>query len=287
MGRELDARRVVVLPVQEAPRSLERAADIALAKGMAQATVEEAQKSRRNAWVVAWIMIVVCAAQAAAIALLLPLKDVVPYTLLVDRQTGYLEMARGVTLGSLPEDQAVVQSFIAQYVLARETFDAADYEERYRRVALWSVDAARDDYVRLYQPGAPGNMLADLRPDTVVTVVVKNVELIDRSGARVRFELTRRDPGLEPQRSEWQAIAAFRFTGAPMRMEDRLINPLGFQVTSYRRDMLWQPQQAPAAALAPSAAAAATTPPIRGRMRGETAGAARPEAPAPVTTVER
>jgi type IV secretion system protein VirB8 len=37
-------------------------------------------------------------------------------------------------------------------------------------------------------------------------------------------------------RSDWQAVVSFRFTGQPMRMEDRLLNPLGFQVTAYRRD---------------------------------------------------
>ena len=37
--------------------------------------------------------------------------------------------------------------------------------------------------------------------------------------------------------AEWNAaVLAFRFTGAPMRMEDRFTNPLGFQVVSYRRD---------------------------------------------------
>src|SRR5262245_48118202 len=93
--------------------------------------IEQERRRRKTAWIVAIILIVVCAAQAAAIAIMLPLKEVVPYTVLVDRQTGYVETATGVKLGALAEDQAIVESMVAQYVLARETFDPSDFKDRY------------------------------------------------------------------------------------------------------------------------------------------------------------
>jgi type IV secretion system protein VirB8 len=31
-------------------------------------------------------------------------------------------------------------------------------------------------------------------------------------------------------------MIAYRWSGEPMKLEDRFVNPLGFQVTSYRRD---------------------------------------------------
>jgi type IV secretion system protein VirB8 len=34
----------------------------------------------------------------------------------------------------------------------------------------------------------------------------------------------------------WAAAIAFAYSGEPMRAEDRFLNPLGFQVTRYRRD---------------------------------------------------
>ena len=36
--------------------------------------------------------------------------------------------------------------------------------------------------------------------------------------------------------SDWIATIAFTYTRAPMSEPDRLRNPLGFQVTSYRAD---------------------------------------------------
>ncbi|HST36156.1 MAG TPA: type IV secretion system protein, partial [Allosphingosinicella sp.] len=55
--------------------------------------------------------------------------------------------------------------------------------------------------------------------------------------AMVRFETQRRDAGgrTEPPRA-WVALVRYRYSGEPMRTEDRFINPLGFQVVRYRRD---------------------------------------------------
>lgn len=232
--------------------------------------IEVERRGRRTAWAVAIILIVVCAAQAAAIAIMLPLKEIVPYTVLVDRQTGYVETARGIELGTLKEDQAIVESMLAQYILARETFDPADFAERYDRVALWSLGAARDNYVAQYQAGAQ-SVLADMRPGTLVKVIVKKIEVIDKDTARVRFETQRKDVNTDPVRYDWSAIVSYRFTGQPMKQEDRLLNPLGFQVTAYRRDsevaadVALQPVPAPVVAqpefAGPLAAVPAEAPP--------------------------
>ncbi|MBL8549037.1 MAG: type IV secretion system protein [Hyphomonadaceae bacterium] len=254
-----------------------------VALDFAEETVREAQRGRKWAWRAVFVLLLVCAAQAAAIALLLPLRDVSPYTILVDRQTGYMEIARGVeTGGELSQDQALVHAFLAQYVLQRETFDPADFQERYRRVAIWSADQARADYVALYQ-GEANSLLASVRPGTVIAVTVKNIELLSDSSARVRYELTRRDPGAEPQRADWQALIGFRFTGAPMRMADRLINPLGFQVTHYRRDPEWTPGEAAlSGVISPGfAPARAESPPERESAKADADAEAAREGPSP------
>ncbi len=196
----------------------------------------QARNGRRAAWIVVCLLIVVVGAQAAAIAIMLPLKQVVPYTVTVDRQTGYVETARGVRLGDLKDDEAVVQSMLAQYVLARETFDPADFADRYQRVVLWSLDAARAAYVDAYKSDRSDSLLATMRPGTTIRTTVKAIDLLTPETARVRFETRRQDANSEPVRTDLQAVITFRFTGQPMRMEDRLMNPLGFQVTAYRRD---------------------------------------------------
>lgn len=192
--------------------------------------------SRRVAWIIAGAAVSVAVLEAIAVASLVPLKTVVPYTILVDRQTGYAETAQGLQPGALSQDAAVTQAFLAQYVMARETFDAHDLQSNYRKVTAWSQGPARSQYIALMQtqnPQSPVNLYART---AVVQTSIKSVSLLSRNSALVRFETERRDGDLVGERRAYAAVVGFRYSSAPMRNEDRLQNPLGFQVTSYRRD---------------------------------------------------
>ena len=66
-------------------------------------------------------------------------------------------------------------------------------------------------------------------------MAIRAVSFVSDGVANVRFHRTvRRGPQLEE--SDWIATVAFTYTKAPMAEADRLRNPLGFQVTSYRAD---------------------------------------------------
>ena len=193
--------------------------------------------SRRIAWIVAAAAGVIAVLEALALAGLAPLKTVVPYTIEVDRQTGYVQMVKGLQPGPLSETSAVTQSFLVQYVIARETFDAADLRDNYRKVTLWSAGSARNSYEHDMPKTNPSSPLNLFSPTTIVSTTIDSVSLLSSTTALVRFETLRRDSGgaIAPQ-GAFVAVMSFRYTGAPMRMEDRFLNPLGFQVLSYRRD---------------------------------------------------
>jgi type IV secretion system protein VirB8 len=198
---------------------------------------EELIRSRRTAWLVAWIAVAVAVLLAIALALLMPLKTVQTVTITVDRQTGFVQVVDPINPQRITPDAALTQSFLTQYVTAREGFDVDSLQADYRRVALWSADAARSSYVSGQQVSNPESPLARYPRTTVVETRVKSISSLGANVAMVRFETVRRDQGgqLEPA-AHWVAVINYRFTGEPMRMEDRLINPLGFQVTRYRRD---------------------------------------------------
>ncbi len=193
--------------------------------------------SRRLAWIIAGVAVVVALMEAIALAALAPLKTVVPYTISVDRQTGYVETVRPLAQGPLTQDLAVTQAYLAQYVQARETFDATDLRDAYRRVMLLSAGDAKAQYQRLMQKTTPQSPLAVYAPTTVVATTVKSVSLLTPTTALIRFDTSRSDASGPPGPAQsWAAVIAFRYTNAPIRMGERLVNPLGFQVTRYRRD---------------------------------------------------
>ena len=211
--------------------------------------------SRRLAWIVAGTACVAALVEALALAALAPLKTVVPYTISVDRQTGYVETVRPLAPGALTQDMAVTQSYLVQYVLARETFDATDLRDAYRKAVLLSAGDARADYQRLMKKTTPESPLNLYAPTTVVSTTIKSVSLLSPSTALVRFDTVRREGGAPPSPPQpWVAAIAFRFSAAGASNGDRFINPLGFEVTRYRRDAETPMGAGAGAAPAPSTA---------------------------------
>jgi type IV secretion system protein VirB8 len=210
--------------------------------------LEAMRSSRRTAWWAAGSATLVAILLAFALMLLMPLKTVVPYTLLVDRNTGFVQALKPLDPDKVAPDTALTQSFLVQYVIARESFDADSLQANYRKVALWSAETARSDYLNLMQVSNPLSPLALYPRTSIVETQVKSVSPVGRNVALVRFDTIRRDAGgqVQPPRS-WVALIRYRFSGEPMKLEDRFINPLGFQVLRYRRD----PETLPPPSVAP------------------------------------
>jgi type IV secretion system protein VirB8 len=213
--------------------------------------------SRRTAWIVASVAVVIALFEAIALIVLMPMKTVVPYTLLVDKQTGYVQDLKPLDAEKIAPDTALTQSFLVQYVIARESYDAGGLQASYRKVQLWSAESAKADYVNAMQPANPASPLNRYPRNSIVDTRVKSISSLGGNSALVRFDTVRRDQGGQAQPAEsWVAVIKYRFSTGPMRAEDRFVNPLGFQVFGYRRDQEnLTPDAAPAATgTAPQAA---------------------------------
>lgn len=209
------------------------------------------ERSRRAAWIAASVTALIAVLEAVALVFLLPLKTVEPYTLLVDRQTGNVEALAPLDTQLITPDAALTRSFLVQYVIARESYSADALQQEYRKVALWSEGEARRLYINQMQVNNPTSPLAYLPPRAVLTTQIQSVSSLSANTSLVRFTTQRIDPGAQAQEPQhWAAVISYRFSGAQMSEDDRLLNPLGFQVTRYRRDAETLPE--PAAALPPA-----------------------------------
>lgn len=207
------------------------------AEGWSHDRIEELRKSRKAAWIIGGVAAAIALLEAIALIVLTPLKTVEPYTLLVDRQTGFVQALDPINPAKVSGDTALTQSLLVQYVTAREGFDADSVQATYRRTALWSAEKARADYVALMQGTNPNSPLQVYARGTVIDVRVKSVSPLAKNVAMVRFDTTRRDAGGQAVPvGSWAAIVRYRFVPDAMSAEDRFVNPLGFQVVRYRRD---------------------------------------------------
>jgi type IV secretion system protein VirB8 len=220
----------------------------------------ELRGSRRIAWIVAGVAITIALFEALALLALTPLKTVEPYTLLVDRQTGYVQALKPLEPQQISGDAALTQSFLVQYVIARESFDYSTVQGNYRKVALWSQGDARRAYIAFMQISNPESPLSRLPRTTIVETRVKSVSPLGANAAMVRFETVRRDAGGRAQDPRaWVSVIRYRYSGDPMSVEDRFVNPLGFEVTRYQRsaEALAPPEPQPVMALPVNASAQA------------------------------
>jgi type IV secretion system protein VirB8 len=239
-------------------------------------------RSVRLAWIAAGVAAVIALVEAFALVALIPLKREVPYTLLVDRSTGYVEALRPLEGQAVTADSALTRSFLVQYVIARESYDIDSLQEDYRKVGLWSAGEARDQYLSQMRSNNPLSPLASLPRRATIDVQVRSVSSLSANTAMVRFSTTRTDPGGRPQVAQhWAAVLTFGYSGASMSAEDRLTNPLGFQVTRYRRDAETLPETLPEVSDSPRPGPRIARPAAEGERIAPRALAAPPEVPQP------
>ena len=194
-------------------------------------------QSRRVAWIIASVATTIAALEAVALAGAVPLKTVVPYTVLVDAQTGYVTALDPTKPMQIAPDGALAKSMLAQYVTSRESVDRSTVSGDYRKVVLWSDGSARQSYLAMMKSGSPANPFNGLANGVAYRAAVKSVSIMDRGSALVRFDLSRQnEAGASTTSQPFVTIVHYRFRDRPLAEADRYVNPLGFEVVSYQRD---------------------------------------------------
>ena len=79
-----------------------------------------------------------------AMVLMLPLKEIRPYVVMVDRHTGESELVVSTRPADLAETDAVRQAELVRYVTERETYDVADNHIRTTLADTTTVEYLRD-----------------------------------------------------------------------------------------------------------------------------------------------
>ena len=195
-----------------------------------------AQRSKRLAWSVAAFAGVLALAAIGAVAALTPLKTVEPFVVRVDRSTGAVDVMTGLKgTDHLTYDEAVSKYFLGLYVRTREGWLPPAAEANFRQVAIMSAPAEQERWADDFRPANPESPQVLWGDNAVGLIDVRAISFVSPQVANVRFHRTLRQ-AQQTTESDWIATVAFAYTKAPMAEADRLRNPLGFQVVTYRSD---------------------------------------------------
>ncbi|MCS3848989.1 type IV secretion system protein VirB8 [Xanthomonas arboricola] len=208
-----------------------------------------ARKSERRAWIVAGSSLVMSLILVGGYFYILPLKEKVPFLVMADAYTGTATVARltGSFQGQqITTNEAVNRSNVAQYVLARESFDSQLMGLRdWALVFLMSEDSVAASYDQLYGRTNPANPLTLYGRERAVRVKILSITPLDVqpnggfNGASVRIQRSLFDKKTGTSKFLDSKIITMRFiyrNDIAFSEEDRVINPLGFRVSEYRVD---------------------------------------------------
>ncbi|NIJ91225.1 type IV secretion system protein VirB8 [Xanthomonas campestris] len=225
--------------------------DQAVAKAVSyEVTVADmARKSERRAWMVAGSSLVMSLILVGGYFYILPLKEKVPFLVMADAYTGTATVARlaGTFQGQqITTNEAVNRSNVAQYVLARESFDSQLMGLRdWGLVFLMSEDSVAASYDQQYGRTNPSNPLTLYGRERAVRVKILSITPLDVkpnggfNGASVRIQRSLFDKKTGTSKFLDSKIITMRFiyrNDIAFSEEDRVVNPLGFRVSEYRVD---------------------------------------------------
>lgn len=205
-------------------------------RGLERDYLDELVRSRRAAWRVAAAAGVLVLLALGALVAVLPLKRVEGFVLRVDNATGSVDMVTTLRDGQTTYGEVVDKYFLNKYVLNREAYDYDTVQTAYDTTALLSSPEVQREYLALFEgPIARDKVLSN---HTRIVVKVRSIAPgTAKNTAVVRFSTTRRRLDGAPDVEEsLVATIGFRYVSAATREQDRLVNPLGFQATSYRVD---------------------------------------------------
>ncbi|OEZ02400.1 MULTISPECIES: VirB8/TrbF family protein [Stenotrophomonas] len=263
--------------------------DQAVAKAVSyELTVADmARRSERRAWWVATGSMVMSLALAGGYYYMLPLKEKVPFLVMADAYTGNATVARlsgTFGAGSITANEAINRSNVAQYVMARESFDSAVMGLRdWDLVFTMSSEPVAATQRQRYANNNPQNPVYVYGTNKAIRVKILSITPLAAEGngsfrgASVRIQRSLLDKTTGVMQFLDNKLVTMRFeyrTDLALSEQDRVLNPLAFQVTEYRVDsdyargvpvpddasMTSQANQAAAAQAAAQAAAAAAVP---------------------------
>jgi type IV secretion system protein VirB8 len=209
--------------------------------------VSRTRRSERTAWIVAGASAALVAVLGLALALLMPLKRVETQLVRVDASTGIVDNVVRLRDAELAADEVMNKYFLRKYVVLRKSYTRQQLQANYDQLVLFTDAKLRPLLRQEFHMSAPTSPFARYGELGTAEVRVKNVSFIAPNIAQVRYFVTERKANVETQVHEI-ATLEFRYVAAPASEESRAVNPLGFQVQSFRADPEAFAQAAEAAA---------------------------------------
>ncbi|CNK25698.1 TriG protein [Yersinia aldovae] len=202
---------------------------------------DRAELKNKQLKVAGWLVVILSlliVALGGAITAMLPLKEVKPYVIRVDNNTGFADVATPISDGKTTYGQELDKYWLAKYVINRESYEWNTIQNMYDTVELMSNNKVFSEYKTIIESKTT-SPLHILKQDKKMNTRVISVAFID-DVAQVRFiKYVTNSDGKKAEQyatTSWIATLTYDYKHKITKEVQRMVNPLGFQATSYRVD---------------------------------------------------
>lgn len=151
-------------------------------------------------------------------------KSLEPYVIEIEEKTGIPVVVDQQTITNYSSNQMVIRYFLNQFVHAASGFDARTYKLDALKVRLMSTSAVNADFKRRVRPKDLSNKYIKVR--------IKSIQFPGKDVAQIRIL---RVVSTDTETKSYNEVinVDYRFSDLSLNSEERMINPLGFQVGRY------------------------------------------------------
>jgi len=153
-------------------------------------------------------------------------KSLEPYVIEVEKKSGVATVVDQTNLQRFTGDQMMMKYFVNKYVHASIGYDHKTYDNDKQLVRLSSTRGVYSEYTKRINPRSLGDF-------SKINVRITSIQFHDNNTVKIRYV---QQNIVKDKEEKINRVVEMKFHYSPdinLSMEDRLVNPLGFQATQF------------------------------------------------------
>lgn len=154
-------------------------------------------------------------------------KSLEPYVIEVEQKTGVATVVTQLTSQNFTGDEVVKRYFVNEFIQSAVAYDPRTYRKDAEKVRLFSIATVYSNFRSRINP-------KELGTDSTIEVRVKSIQFTESNNAQVRILQQLKNSNGTTNKDYLIDLTFYFAPETNLNMEERLINPLGFQVSKIR-----------------------------------------------------
>lgn len=161
-------------------------------------------------------------------------KAIQPFIVEIEDKTGITNLVNPLSRTEISGDQAISTYFITKYIRSRESYNSIDYKSNYNSIVRLLSDKKVYDEFLQYMTNNPQNPILYYANKNSTYIKFRSMQYLDEGKVQIRFTVIEN----EGEKKTFPKIVTlkFEFKNFDYTLDEREINPLGFQITVYKVD---------------------------------------------------